>query len=433
MAHILECDWTWTNRGFEPGVQIAIGDDGTIEDVGALGRKPDQRISKRALLPGLVNTHSHAFQRGLRGRGERFPQGAGSFWSWRDAMYSLVDQLDEEAFYRLTLQAFREMRRAGITTVGEFHYLHHNRDTADYALDAHVLRAASAAGIRLVLLNAFYKTGGIGQPLTGAQRRFRSESIEAYWAQMDALAERLEPQQTLGVVVHSIRAAKLEDLVTLQGAALHRRMPFHIHVEEQRKEIAETIAAYGQPPLGTMLRHCVGSLENVTAVHCVHTDPGDMQRFLEAGGRICVCPLTEANLADGVPALPDAHPVEGRIALGTDSNARICMAEEMRWLEYGQRLRHEARGVHLGADGWVAERLLDIATYNGARALGVPAGRISPGLWADFVALDLNAPEFRGCDETTILDAWIFGGGNSAVAATCVAGRWTEHRPEPTG
>lgn len=431
MAHILECDWTWDGRGFAQGIQIAIGQDGMIEDVGALGRKPDHRMAKRALLPGLVNAHSHAFQRGLRGRGEHFPSGAGSFWSWRDAMYELVEQVNEEAFYRLTLQAFREMRRAGITSVGEFHYLHHASQDADYALDAQVLRAASAAGIRLVLLNAFYKTGGIGQPLTGAQRRFRSDAIEGYWAQMDALSEKFEAHQTAGVVVHSVRAAKLEDIVNLQGAALRRRMPFHIHIEEQRKEIEDTIAAYGQPPLGTLLRYCGPSLENVTAVHCVHTDPADMARFLDIGGRVCICPLTEANLGDGIPALPDAHNVDGRIAIGTDSNARICMAEEMRWLEYGQRLRHEARGVHLAPSGSVAQRLLDIATYNGARALGLPAGRISPGLWADFVALDLNAPEFRGCDETNILDAWIFGGGNSAVAATCVAGTWTEHRPGP--
>src|SRR6202023_3093893 len=182
---IIEADWTWTGDGFAPGVQLRVGDDGRIEEVGQLGVEAaaTRRLPGQALLPGLVSAHSHAFQRALRGRGERFPAGAGSFWSWREAMYELAAGLDADGFERLCLLTFREMRAAGIPAVGEFNYFHHESfhhhgaespgAALDYAMDARVLRAAAAAGIRIVLLNTYYRTGGIVQPLNSARRRFR--------------------------------------------------------------------------------------------------------------------------------------------------------------------------------------------------------------------------------------------------------------------
>ena len=425
---VVQCDWTWTGAAFEDDIQIVVDPDGRIADVGRLGLKATRRLTKQALLPGMVDVHSHAFQRGLRGRGEHFPSGAGSFWTWREAMYNLVEDLDGEAFYRLCLQTFREMRAAGITMVGEFHYFHHSRGSDDYAFDRLVLKAAGAVGIRIALLNAYYKTGGIGQPLNQAQQRFRTASLETYWAQMDELASLVDPQtQTLGVVVHSIRAAKIDDIAALHAESVRRDMPFHMHVEEQRKEIADSITSYGKPPMAG-LNSALSTMTNVTAVHCTHTDPGDMERFLAAGGRVCICPLTEGNLGDGIPALPADHATEGRIGLGTDSNARISMTEEMRWLEYGQRLINEARGVHTDAEGSAARALFRIATENGAAALAMDAGRIAAGAWADFMVLDLATPALRGCDEANLLDAFVFGTGNEAVAATCVGGRWEVKR-----
>lgn len=428
--HVFQGDWTWTGERFEPDVQIAVDEEGRIIDVGRLGLKPTKRLSQRALLPGFVNAHSHAFQRGLRGRGEAFLEGAGSFWTWREAMYRLVQDLDGDAFYRLCLQTFREMRAAGITTVGEFHYLHHSSEATDYAFDALTLRAAAATGIRIVLLNVFYKTGGIGQPLDATQQRFRTDSCEAYWEQMDALQDQLDPHtQTLGAVVHSIRASKLDDIAALHRESMRRSLPFHIHMEEQRKEIEDSITSYGGPPMA-VLQRVLSPCSNVTAVHCTHTDPRDMERFLESGGTVCVCPLTEGNLGDGVPALPGRHAVDARITLGTDSNVRICMTEEMRWLEYGQRLASEARGIYVDANGRSGRALLQIATENGAASLGVDTGRIAPGAWADLVAIDLTAPTLRGCDETTLLDSFVFGSGNEAISETSVGGRWEEVKSE---
>lgn len=429
-GEILEADLTWTGEAFEAGVQVVIGADGRIEAVGRLGVSPTHRLAGRAILPGMVSAHSHAFQRGLRGSGERFPQGAGSFWTWREAMYALVESLDAEAFRRLSVRAFLEMRDAGITAVGEFHYFHHSPRGPDWAFDRLILEAAAEAGIRIVLLGACYRTGAIGEPLGPAQRRFAAASLAEYWERMDELAERLDPRtQALGAAAHSIRAVPPDEIADLQAESSRRGFPFHIHVEEQRAEVEACVRAFGHPPMAVLL-DTLGRAGDWTAIHCTHTRPEDMVRFLSAGGRICACPLTEANLGDGIPDLSRILGAEGRLSLGTDSNARICMTEEMRWLEYGQRLAGERRGVVVDNQGSTARALLRIATEGGARALGLDAGRLAPGHWADLMVIDPNTPSLVGCDESSLLDAWVFGSGNDAVVATCVAGRWRESRDE---
>ena len=419
MSQVLAADWTWTGERFERGVQVRI-EGGRIAEAGPLGAVPDLRLEGRALLPGMISAHSHAFQRGLRGRGERFPAGSGSFWTWREAMYGLVDRLDADGFQALCLQTFREMRSAGITCVGEFHYFHHGPELDGWALDERVLRAAAEAGIRLALLQVYYRTGAIGQPLEGPQRRFGGSSPAAFWEQVDRLGSLLDPAtQTLGASVHSLRAAGLDDLRAVYDEARRRDLVFHVHVEEQRREIQEALTYYGRRPMQLLL-DTLGTATDVTAVHCTHTDPEDLERLLAGGGRICVCPLTEANLGDGIPAK-----IHGA-CLGSDSNARISMLEEMRWLEYAQRLAAESRGVLRDPGGQVARVLFEAATVNGAQALGVDAGRIAPGCWADFVAIDLGAPSLAGWEPDTLLDSLVFGAGDETIAATCVGGVWME-------
>ena len=421
---LLQADLTWTGARFEPSVQVAIDAAGRIEAVGALGRPGATRLTGLALLPGFVDTHSHAFQRGLRGHGERFPAGAGSFWTWREAMYALVGSLDRSTLRRLSAQAFAEMRDAGITTVGEFHYVHHERE-GDFALDEALLEAARDTGIRMVLLYGYYATGAPGRPLEGGQRRFATPSVDAFWRQLDLLRPLLDPAtQTLGVAPHSIRAASPDDIRLIHREAGRRGLPVHLHVEEQRREIEESRAAYGRTPMAVIL----DAVEDgpFTAVHCTHTSDEDMARFLSAGGVACLCPLTEGNLGDGIPSLDRSHAAAGRLAIGTDSNNRLAMLEEMRWLEYGQRLRGELRGALPDAGGEVAPTLLDAATAGGARALGVPAGRIAPGCWADFAAVNLAAPALAEVSAERLLEALVFGAGNEAIAGTYVGGRWRE-------
>jgi len=422
MSRLLEADLTWTGAAFEPGIQIAIGADGRIDAVGPLARPGAERLSGRAILPGFVDAHSHAFQRALRGAGESFPAGAGSFWTWRQAMYQLVESLDRATLRRISARAFAEMRDAGITTVGEFHYVHHEQ-AGDFALDDAILEAAAEAGIRMVLLYCFYATGAPGRPLEGGQRQFATPSVDEFWRRVDRLAGRLDPStQTIGVAPHSIRAASPEHIRLIHREAIKRRMPVHLHVEEQRREIEESVAAYGRTQMAVIL----DAVEEgpFTAIHCTHTSDEDMARFLAAGGTVCLCPLTEGNLGDGIPRLGLPHASGGRLAIGTDSNNRLSMLEEMRWLEYGQRLSGEMRGGLPDTAGEVAPTLLAAATMGGARALSLGAGRIAPGCWADFVAMNLRAPALAETPSERLPAAIAFGAGNEVIAGTYVGGSW---------
>ena len=411
---IVEADLTFIGGELKQGIKVAV-ENGRITRAGDLDYSASHRLEGQILLPGFVSAHSHAFQRALRGRGETFPKGSGSFWSWREAMYELVGQLGDEQFFNAVKATFEEMRAAGITAVGEFHYLHHSMRKRDFAFDELVLRAAREANIRITLLLTFYKTGGIGQPLAPAQKRFETPSVDEFFAHADALRRKLDPKtQQLGIAAHSIRGVPLDDLEPLYVEARKRGMQMHMHVEEQRKEIEDCLAAYGKRPMELLIER-LPSCEGLTAVHATHSTPDNLAAFLEKGGSVCITPLTEANLGDGIPDVSPLLPHPDRLSLGTDSNARISLIEEMRWLEYAQRLKSETRGVFRDDEGRNAARLLHFATVGGAKALGVDAGRIEPGAWADFVAVDAEN-----------LESLLFGRGDDAITATCVAGNWAE-------
>lgn len=421
----LEADLVWTGRRFEAGVQVAI-EDGQIVAVGRELGRADQVLTRRALLPGFIDTHSHAFQRGLRGLGETFPAAAGSFWTWRQAMYALVERLDPDNVHDLSLAAFREMRRAGITSVGEFHYIHHaDPDALDFRLDDAVLAAAVDAGIRIVLLETFYQHGGFGQPLAGGQRRFATPDLAAFLHHCDNLATRLPSLGTLGIVAHSLRAADPADIRAIAKVSRERHLPFHIHLEEQVREVDECLAYHGRRPAELLLEALDGDGSGVTAIHCSCTPPEWLERLVDAGVTICLCPLTEGNLGDGIPVLAEVPAAWSRLALGSDSNLRLDMFEEMRWLDYGQRLAARARGLLRREDGDAVSLLVAAATQGGARALGLPAGRIAPGHHADFVAIDLDRPELAGVRPDHLAEALVYGASAETIAATAVAGVWS--------
>lgn len=437
-AAVYEAELTWTGSSFEKGIRIVVDETGVIVKVGRGEDVPaaTTKLEGHALIPGFVNAHSHAFQRGLRGLGESYPKGKDgeavpSFWTWREAMYSLVSSLDVEAFRKLTRQCFEEMASAGITTVGEFHYFHHasTDDPEDFVLDEVVMEAARAANVRPVLLNAYYEYGGFGdQPLGAAQQRFRTKALDRYWAQMDKLASRLDAKrgEGLGVVAHSLRAVGKPSLKALAEESAKRKMVFHLHLEEQPKEIEDCKAVHGTTPLA-LLMDTVKIDERYTAVHCTHSLPEELTSFSSAGGNVCICPLTEGSLGDGIfKPLESTH---GSVCLGSDCNARIDMLEEMRWLEYTQRLKKGQRGAFSAAssDPELAGVLLKCATVHGAHALGVNTGTIEAGKWADFALLDLKGAALVGATPDNLLGAAIFGGaGEGLVVDTCVAGRWTK-------
>lgn len=427
LQQIIEADLTWTGTSFEREVQVVVDARGHIERVGAFSERPTHRLKNQAIFPGFVNVHSHAFQRGLRGRGETFPSGAGSFWTWREAMYALVESMTAEKIYELSLHAFKEMLAAGMTTVGEFHYVHHDASCAGFALDDVVLQAAHDAGIRIVLLNTYYRTGGVNQPLAGGQKRFECKTPSDYWCQMDVLAGQLRSdKQTLGAVAHSIRAANIDEIAELHRESVKRGMVFHIHVEEQQKEIDDCVAAYGKQPMALLLDR-VAIDEKFTAIHCTHTESTSLTRFLQAGGNVGLCPISEANLGDGIADVPLMHTSPAQICVGTDANTRASMTDELRWIEYAQRLARERRGVCRDEQGRIGQSLFNMATVNGARSLGLPCGTIAPGNHADFFTIDLTSPSLFGWTDETLLDTFIFGGADDVIAATCVGGHWMHH------
>jgi len=407
---------TWIDGHFLSNKSITV-EDGIITAIGE-GDGSD----KGAFLPGFVNAHSHAFQRGLRGKGEDFASGSDSFWGWREEMYNLVDTMSLEEFRKICIQSFFEMRQAGITTVGEFHYFHHDKEN-DFAMDRAVLEAAEEVGIRIVLLHACYMYGGFDEPLAECQLRFQTQDVDMWWSHVDTLAKQVDgTMQRVGTVVHSVRAVDIDTIKAIAIGAIQRGMPLHIHLEEQRQEIQACIEAHGVTPMA-LLNDAIDVSPMVTAVHCTHTAPADMEQWLSSGGNVCLCPLTEANLADGVCDMRRIVKQGGCVALGTDSNARISMLEEMRWLEYAQRLTREERGVCITPQGSNSEYLIDASTKNGARCLGIPAGKIATGKLADFTVIDIEHPQLSGCTAETLAPALCCGSDNLVVAKTIIAGK----------
>jgi formimidoylglutamate deiminase len=406
MSDVLRPHVAWIDGDFQEGIEVESDGDSII---GVRTTDLPPTDPDVALLPGFVNAHSHAFQRGLRGRGEVFTNPADDFWSWREAMYGLVETLTPDAVFEHSVRAFQEMRVAGITSVGEFHYIHHSDQGLDFALDAAVLSAAAEADIRIVLLYACYLSGGFNVPISGAQRRFDGGDLKTWWKAFDrAEAACRGTKQSMGVVIHSLRAVPIDIAAELRGEAKARGLVVHLHLEEQPAEIEACLALHDCTPMRLVLDR-LDPGPDMTAVHCTHTDPGEMTEFAASGAHVCLCPLTEANLGDGIADVTGMRASNASICLGTDSNARISMIEEMRWCEYGQRLRAGRRGTCVDADGRIDRPLIDMATRAGAAALGLQAGVIAPGSVADFTRVDLTTPVLQDVGREHLAAAIITG------------------------
>eukprot|EP01059_Diplonema_ambulator_P015539 TRINITY_DN26694_c0_g1_i1.p1 TRINITY_DN26694_c0_g1~~TRINITY_DN26694_c0_g1_i1.p1 ORF type:complete len:454 (+),score=134.08 TRINITY_DN26694_c0_g1_i1:60-1364(+) len=427
---VIRADLTWTGERFERGVLVEVNDAGKIENLhkdGAEGVSVTKDLKGKALLPGFVNCHSHAFQIALRGKGEEYYGDKGSFWTWREAMYALVESMDDGQYYDTVRQCFQEMRDTGITSVGEFHYFHHTPGTRNFRRDDLTLAAAKDVGLRIVLLNAYYQYAGFGaQPLQPAQQMFETTSVDEYLANLRRLQSTLAPTQSLGIVAHSLRAVAPQEVSQLSEASVAMELPFHLHIEEQPAEVQACKDHHGCTPMKLFCDHA--KLANVTAVHCNHTQPDELAAFTTGNGVVCICPLTEGNLGDGI--MPDMSACKGRICLGTDCNARIDMLEEARLLEYSQRLLRLNRGASLAS--WnphnkteLAPLLMSYLTTVGAESLKLQVGEIKADKWADFVAMDLSSPLLKNVADEHLAAAMIFGcGARDIVSGTCVGGKW---------
>lgn len=376
------------------GVLVSTDDGPTIARVETGVPAPPAGVSvlRGLTVPGLANVHSHAFHRALRAR---MPDGRGTFWTWRTGMYEVAARLTPASYHELARAVFAEMVLAGVTAVGEFHYVHHQPDGTPYPaaneMGAAVVAAAAEAGLRITLLDTCYLRGGTHEPLQGAQIRFGDGTAEAWADRAHRLTDEVRrPHARIGAAIHSVRAVPASALPTVAAWARRHDAPLHLHLSEQPAENEACLAEYGITPTG--LLHQTDVLgRRTTAVHATHLVREDIALLGGSGTGVCLCPTTERDLADGIGPGAALLAAGSPLSLGSDSHAVIDLFEEARAVETGERVVSGTRGHFAPAT------LLTAATRAGHAAIGWDAGRIAPGSRADLVALDLDSPRTAGC------------------------------------
>jgi formimidoylglutamate deiminase len=413
--------------GWARDVAIDVAADGTISEVAVGARAEGAERANGALVPGMPNLHSHAFQRGLAGRTGRASATGDSFWTWRQAMYAFLARVDADAFEAIARQAYVEMVRAGYTVVVEFHYVHHDRDGRPYADPAELARrlvaAAADAGIALTLLPVFYAHAGFGgAPPAEGQRRF-VHGVESFARLVAALARDAPAAgYVLGVAPHSLRAVTPEELAAVTALA-PKDAPIHVHAAEQPREVAECLAWSGARPVEWLLDH--GGVDaRWCLVHATHMTAGETARLAASRAVAGLAPTTEADLGDGTFPARTFVAAGGALGVGSDSNTIVDPLAELRQLEWSQRLACGERNVLATDVASVGERLWSAAAAGGAAAAGRRAGAIAAGMRADLVTLDGDDPALAGLPHETLLDAAIFGPCRRPVRDVMVGGRW---------
>ena len=412
----------WCELAVLPGGRVAPDvrveeADGRITAV-TEGTPPEGERLRGLVVPGLANSHSHAFHRALRGRTQR--AGEGSFWTWRQEMYAVAERLDPDSYLRLATAAYAEMALAGVTCVGEFHYLHHQAGGRPYddphAMSRALAEAAGAAGVRVTLLDTCYLAGGIDLPLEGVQRRFGDGSVQDWAARCLEVSETVAADHVRhGAAAHSVRAVPVADLPVVAEAAAGS--PLHVHVSEQPAENEQCLAAYGRTP--TRVLHDAGLLgPATTAVHATHLTGDDVRLLGSSTTYVCMCPTTERDLADGIGPARALRDAGSPLTLGSDSHAVVDLLEEARAVELDERLASGVRGT------WSGAALLAAATSAGHASLGWDdAGRIEVGARADLVAVDLGSVRTAGGSAPDALDRVVFAASAADVTDVVVGGR----------
>lgn len=428
---VIHAEKALTPDGWRDNVEVRVGGDGLVAEVGPAGDgPPDHRAD--ILLPAPVNVHSHAFQRAMAGLTEhRGEGGEDSFWSWRELMYRFLDRLDPDQTEAIAAFVQMEMLEAGFACCVEFHYLHNRPDGKPYddpaELGKRIMAAAADTGIGLTLLPVQYEYGGCDRrALAGGQRRFHTtpDRYAEMLAGLESAMPGLPADCGLGLAPHSIRAVAPETLPLLVDLAAGR--PLHIHLAEQPAEVEEVVAVHGARP-GEWLAGQVELSGQWCLIHSTQLTGGEVKRLASSGATAGLCPITEQSLGDGIfegGAWLDAG---GAVAIGSDSNIRIALAEELRSLEYSQRLRDHARAVMADSARSTGRLLFDAVCAGGARASQRDSGAIAGGRLADLVALDGGDVAFHGRSGDRLLDSYIFTADDRVVTDVWSAGR---HRVE---
>jgi formimidoylglutamate deiminase len=412
-------------QGWARDVRIAV-DDGRVVGVesGVSAQPGDER--HRIGLPGIHNLHSHAFQRGMAGLTEIRSTAADSFWTWRDLMYRFVGRMTADDIEAVAAQAYVEMLEAGFTRVGEFHYIHHDVSGVPYGnigeLAERIAAAAQNTGVGLTLLPVFYAHAGFGgrAPDPGQQRFING--IDGFSQLVDACRRAVAGQQgaVVGLAPHSLRAVTPDELAAILDIA--GDCPVHIHIAEQTREVEECMAWSGQRPLQWLFDH-VAVDRRWCLVHATHAIAGEIGRLAESGAVAGLCPVTEANLGDGTFDAAELLSRGGTFGIGSDSNVLIGVTDELRQLEYSQRLVRRARNVVVGKTASTGRALFEGALKGGSQALGVTTPGLTKGAFADIVSINAGDVALAGRSGDAILDSWIFGAGRSLVDCVWARGR----------
>lgn len=438
-------DLLYNDRRFERGVALVCDEAGQVQRIARSDQLRDEKkinLPRRAMLPGMINAHSHAFQRVLRGRTEyRSSNHSDSFWTWRELMYSAATGLTPEDVYDASRMAFLEMALGGITAVGEFHYLHYAPDGKPYddpnLLAKEVIRAAGDVGLRIALLRVAYARSGFQTEPNPKQARF-IEADTTFLQNLESLSSGVRSPilsegpagyAWVGVAPHSVRAVPLAYLKEVVAYANAHDLKIHMHVAEQPAEVSACVEEYGRTPVALLETEGLLS-ERFTAVHAIHVKPKAVPAFAQTGAMVCACPTTERNLGDGVVPSDEYLKHGVPICLGTDSHTQIDLLEDARELEYHLRLQKLERAV-FDSQSQVSSRkppdlaalLFDCATVNGARSIGAPGGTLEVGKPADFFTVDLDDPTVAGASDADLLASIVFSSSRAAVREVVVGGK----------
>ncbi|KEY58415.1 formimidoylglutamate deiminase [Serratia sp. DD3] len=380
-----------------------------------------------AVVPGMPNLHSHAFQRAMAGLAEVAGKSQDSFWTWRDLMYRLVQRVTPEQMGVIARQLYIEMLKGGYTQVAEFHYLHHSPEGKPYAdggeMTGRLSLAAQQAGIGMTLLPVLYSYAGFGaQPAQAGQKRF-IQNVDSYLQQQQVVARQLvdQPLQNHGLCFHSLRAVELQQMQQILAASVPS-LPVHIHIAEQQKEVNDCLAWSGQRPVAWLFEHLPVD-QRWCLVHATHLDRDELQQLANSKAVAGLCLTTEANLGDGIfPGDSYLHH-QGRWGIGSDSHVSLSVVEELRWFEYGQRLRDQRRNrLTTPEQPSVGDVLYQQALQGGAQACGSKIGKLAAGYRADWLVLDGDDPYLAAAPDASILNRWLFAGGSQQIRDVYVAG-----------
>ena len=408
--------------------------DGLIDDIAAGATPGDAAVATGCIIPGLCNAHSHAFQRALAGRTEeRSPAGRDSFWTWRERMYELAAMVDPDRLRAIARQAYTEMLLSGYTTVAEFHYLHRNPATnlSGMHMFEALADAASETGIRLTYVPVLYERAGFHTSKPEGPQALFALSLEEFLEHHAEAATRRSARLSVGIGAHSLRAVSAPSLLAIAEAGRETGAPVHLHIAEQQREVDQCLAAYERRPVRWLLENASVDSE-WCLVHSTHMDADETKDLAASGAVVCVCPSTEANLGDGLFPLADYLAAGGRLAIGSDSHVSINPFEELRWLEYGQRLATRTRNVTSFRTAHVGRELFERAVEGGAQASGQRIAGLCRGAPADLVALYDDDPMLTGHGDESRLDALVFSGYRLPIEGVMVHGEWLvedgEHR-----